>query len=290
MVPDGNTVSRTATTARSAHASSTSQKASGVASPSAPSRWITLGCYWKFRPPEQGPRVNCGYGRMGHLEPARPAPTPGRRGTAAAFRDLCRSSPWKWHSLRFEYLDRPLAAEPGSPGAAPHADLVRAWLRRPGALRLETADGLVLQSTTGINDSRDVFYTRSTRKTWLLPPHLVTPVYDDHGLVRRRPEAAYGEPGFGNGRFAAALDPVELAGNAPVPLEFPNANPVELGTITGVVHEGRPRPGSHRDTEPRIPPQRPRRAAVPAGPHAREDRRRHGRMCREPVAGRRAER
>ena len=32
---------------------------------------------------------------------------------AAAFRDLCRSSPWKWHSLRFEYLDRPLAADAG---------------------------------------------------------------------------------------------------------------------------------------------------------------------------------
>ncbi|MDI3212409.1 hypothetical protein [Arthrobacter sp. AL12] len=159
---------------------------------------------------------------------------------AAAFRHLCRSSPWKWQSLRFEYLDRPLAVDPGGTETAPPPDLVCAWLRRPGALRLETADGLVLQSTTGINDSRDVFYVRSTRKTWLLPPHLVTPVYDDRGLVRRRPEAAYGEPGFGNGRFAAALDPVELAGNAPVPLEFPNANAVELDGISEVMHEGRP--------------------------------------------------
>ena len=188
---------------------------------------------------------------------------------AAAFRNLCRSSPWKWHSLRFEYLDRPLAAAPGAPEAAPAPDLVRAWLRRPGALRLETADGLVLQSTTGINDSRDVFYTRSTRKTWLLPPHLVTPVYDDHGLVRRRPEAAYGEPGFGNGRFAAALDPVELAGNSPVPLEFPNSNPVELGTITEILHEGRPalevtvtpNPG-YRPSDPASPLCRPGRTLV----------------------------
>ena len=114
----------------------------------------------------------------------------GPAGQAAAFRHLCRSSPWKWQSLRFEYLDRPLAVDPGAAETAPPADLVRAWLRRPGALRLETVDGLVLQSTTGINDSRDVFYVRSTRKTWLLPPHLVTPVYDDRGLVRRRPEAA----------------------------------------------------------------------------------------------------
>ena len=48
------------------------------------------------------------------------------------------------------------------------------------------------------------------------------------GLVQRRTEAAYGEPSFGNGRLAAALDPVELAGNAPVPLELPESNPVSF--------------------------------------------------------------
>lgn len=206
---------------------------------------------------------------------ARGQGTPGNPAEqGAAFRHLCRSSPWKWQTLRFEYLDRPLAAGPGAagPGAAgtaPPPDLVRGWLRRPGALRLETADGLVLHSTTGINDSRDVFYVRSTRKTWLLPPHLVTPVYDDRGLVRRRPEAAYGEPGFGNGRFAAALDPVELAGNAPVPLEFPNSNAVELGAVTEVMHEGRPaleatvtpNPG-YRPSYPDAPLCRPGRTLV----------------------------
>jgi hypothetical protein len=166
---------------------------------------------------------------------------------AMKFRNLCRSSPWKWQSLRFEYLD---SAAPGSAsgaeeaaprqGALPTEGVVRAWLRRPGALRLESADAAVLHSTTGINDSKDGFYISSTRKSWLLPPQLVTPVYDDGGLVRRRPEAAYGEPCFGNGRFAAALDPVELAGNAPVPIEFPNSNAVELGTVTALDHEGRP--------------------------------------------------
>ncbi|TLM86145.1 hypothetical protein [Pseudarthrobacter sp. NamE5] len=151
------------------------------------------------------------------------------------FRNLCRSSPWKWQSLRFEYWDEPFEEAP-----SPAAPLVRAWLRRPGALRLESPDGLVLHSTTGINDSKDGFYVSSTRKSWLLPPHLVTPVYDDSGLVRRRPEAAYGEPGFGNGRFSAALDPVELAGNAPVPLEFPGSNPVEVRDVIRLEHEGRP--------------------------------------------------
>jgi hypothetical protein len=175
----------------------------------------------------------------------RPGPgTPkGPAEQAATFRNLCRSSPWKWQSLRFEYLDRPLphpSTDPAGDLAAGAPDLVRAWLRRPGALRLETAERLVLHSTTGINDSRDGFYVSSTRKSWLLPPQLVTPVYDDGGLVRRRPEAAYGEPCFGNGRFGAALDPVELAGNAPVPLEFPNSNAVEVGPILEVDHEGRP--------------------------------------------------
>lgn len=150
------------------------------------------------------------------------------------FRNLCRSSPWKWQSLRFEYWDEPFTDAPG-----PSAPLVRAWLRRPGALRLETADGLVLHSTTGINDSKDGLYVSATRKSWLLPPHLVAPVYDDGGLVRRRPEAAYGEPGFGNGRFSAALDPVELAGSAPVPLEFPGTNAVEVGGVSRVDHDGR---------------------------------------------------
>ncbi|SDI21731.1 hypothetical protein SAMN05216555_101337 [Arthrobacter cupressi] len=149
---------------------------------------------------------------------------------SSTFRNLCRSSPWKWTSLRFEYRDLP------GDGSGP----LKAWLRRPGALRLENADGVLLHSTTGINDSRDSFYVRSSRSSWLLPAHLVTPVYDGAGLVRRRPEAAYGEPSFGNGRLAAALDPVELAGNAPVPIEFPESNPVALGAVREVDHEGRP--------------------------------------------------
>jgi len=136
--------------------------------------------------------------------------------------------------MRFEYWDQAFASAP-----APGAPFVRAWLRRPGALRLESPERLVLHSTTGINDSRDVFYVSATRKSWLLTPHLVTPVYDDAGLVRRRPEAAYGEPGFGNGRFSAALDPVELAGNAPVPIEFPGSNALDIREVRYSDHEGR---------------------------------------------------
>ncbi|MGN7148993.1 hypothetical protein ACTHQ6_08355 [Arthrobacter sp. SAFR-179] len=170
---------------------------------------------------------------------SRRRPVPGPPGVpvdlAAMFRNLCRSSPWKWQTLRFEYWDQAFASAP-----APGAPFVRAWLRRPGALRLESPDGRVLHSTTGINDSRDGIYVSATRKSWLLPPHLVTPVYDDAGLVRRRPEAAYGEPGFGNARFSAALDPVELAGNAPVPIEFPGTNALDIPDTRFAEHEGRP--------------------------------------------------
>lgn len=184
----------------------------------------------------------------------------GRVDAAAGFRNLCRSSPWKWQSLRFEYREQPTGSATGD------AVTVQAWLRRPGALRLESADGAVLHSTTGINDSRDGFYVSSTRKSWLLPPQLVTPVYDDAGLVRRRPEAAYGEPCFGNGRFAAALDPVELAGNSPVPAEFPHLNSVELMSISEVEHEDRPA------LEAIIVPNAAYSPADPAAPLCREGR------------------
>jgi hypothetical protein len=156
-------------------------------------------------------------------------------GNAEIFRCLCRSSPWRWDSLRFELR----AVNPGAPEGDPAAGVLRAWTRRPGALRVESADGQLLYSTTGINDSRDGFYVSATRKSWLLPPHLVTPVFNGIDLVRRRPEAAYGEPVFGNGRWSAMLDPVELAGSAPVAYEAPFANPVEIHELTETEHGGR---------------------------------------------------
>ncbi|MCY0904921.1 hypothetical protein [Arthrobacter sp. H14-L1] len=186
---------------------------------------------------------------------------------AEHFRDLCRSSPWKWQSLRFELrfrrppesvgaLDQPPSqaalADPPDPGVAADADPrdvaaaaqadppVNCWVRRPQALRVEAPEGTLLYSTTGINDSKDGLFISGRRKPWLLPAHLVTPVYDDDGLVRRRPEAAYGEPRFGDGRFPALLDPVELAGDRPVPLDYPFANVAEPGPIEHVEHEGRP--------------------------------------------------
>lgn len=151
-----------------------------------------------------------------------------------SFRHLCRSSPWRWHSLRFEVHQVLPDAAP-----SPLPPLMN-WLRRPGSLRVETLDGEVLARTTKVNESKDLLFISGSRKPWLLAPALTYPVYDDDGYVMRRPEALYGEPSYGSARFAAALDPVELAGNQPVQLERPFDNPVSIENIALVEHYGRP--------------------------------------------------
>ena len=175
-----------------------------------------------------------------------PFPEPGiSRERTAAFRRLCRSSPWRWNTLRFEVAWFGPGATPeipaGDAGAVPAAGptRVRAWLRRPNALRVETLDGHLLHSTTRINASRSIFYAVGTRTSWMLPPQLTTPVYDDDGLVRRRPEAAYGDPSFGDPRWAAVLDPVELGGTEPAPTELPFSNAVRVLGLEETTPEGR---------------------------------------------------
>lgn len=165
----------------------------------------------------------------------RPGDGHGLAADSSSFRKLCRSSPWRWETLQCEYWDEPFISGP-SPGAV----LVRAWVKRPGALRVEDVDGVLLESSSGGSGSRAGLYTGATRKSWLLPPQLVTPVYDDAGLVTRRPEAAYGDPGFGSGCFSAALDPVELTGNVPVPIEFPGSNPVLVTEVVRTEQDSRP--------------------------------------------------
>ena len=181
--------------------------------------------------------------------------------TADTFRHICRSSPWRWQSVRFElhrkfpntlhggsgkvWVPEPDAA--GDAGVVDRASAVdvnpelslNCWVRRPGALRVETLEGELLASTTKINESRDSLFISGSRKPWLLQPSLVNPVKDNAGYVVRRPEARYGEPAYGSGRSASALDPVELAGERPVPLEAPFANVAEIDDIATVSHHGR---------------------------------------------------
>ena len=148
-----------------------------------------------------------------------------------AFAALCRSSPWRWATLRFVLS--------WTQGDNPTAEPVRAQLRRPSELRVETLDGSPLYTTTSLERSRDDFYVAGTARSWLLPPALVTPVRDDRGLVIRRPEAAYGDPVFGGGRWQAVLDPVECVGSAPTPPYLPEQRPARLSALTADVFEGR---------------------------------------------------
>ncbi|GAA1199680.1 hypothetical protein [Prauserella alba] len=61
--------------------------------------------------------------------------------TEERFRALARSAPWRWHSLRFTTGARRAAEE-----RAVHT--VRAYVRKPGRLRVESLDGTVLQRDT----------------------------------------------------------------------------------------------------------------------------------------------
>lgn len=176
------------------------------------------------------------------------------------FRSLCRSSPWRWETLHFTITWRTPTEQGG--GTAP--PLV-AWLRRPAALRVEAANGTLLYSTTGNETSRDALYVSATRKSWLLAPRLVTPVYDDTGLVRRRPEAAYGEAVFGDPRWSSMLDPVELAGNSPVAMAFPGANRVEVEDFAEETFGGRPVLGATVTPNPSYEPAAPGRPLVGGG-------------------------
>lgn len=148
--------------------------------------------------------------------------------SAPTFRNLCRSSPWRWQTVRFEFQPRGQAAR-----------TLQCWVRRPGALRVEAPGGTLLAGTTGINASKGALYISGSRRPWLLPPALVNPIMDDDGYVVRRPEALYGEPAYGTGRASAALDPVELAGGQPAALETPFAHPAEVSDIAAVSHGGR---------------------------------------------------
>lgn len=163
-----------------------------------------------------------------------------------SFLHLCRSSPWRWQSLRFEAHQ--MLPESNTDQAEisrhPVADLLPPtmnWLRRPGALRVETLEGQVLFRSLKVNESKELLFISGNRKSWLLAPGLTYPVYDDDGLVMRRPEALYGEPSYGDARFAAALDPVELAGSEPIPLErWPFGNPAKIEDLAMIEHQGRP--------------------------------------------------
>lgn len=155
--------------------------------------------------------------------PSAPAPA-----DPEEFAALCRSSPWRWGTIRFVLSWR---LSPGAP--------VRAWVRRPSGLRVESLDRALRYTAGSLEQSREDFSVTPTPASWLLPPALVTPVFTDSGLVERRPQAAYGDPLFGGGRWQAVLDPVELAGDAPVPPYLPERRPCTIEDVAVRAQHGR---------------------------------------------------
>ena len=108
--------------------------------------------------------------------------------SADAFAALARSSPWRWSTLRFTVR---WPVDQWKPGA------VRAWLRRPDRLRVETLDGALLQ------------VVREPRRN-----PAPEPATRPDGLVgeRRLPwEHDLDAPMHQDYDWVAMLDPVELA-------------------------------------------------------------------------------
>ena len=127
--------------------------------------------------------------------------------SADDFAALARSSPWRWSTLRF------VEGRPG-PGAR---DAVRAWLRRPDALRVETIGGALVQVVRERRQAVGVLSIsggQTEHVPWPADAGAPTPEFRRDGLVAARPptwELSYDAPMYQDYFWVAMLDPVELA-------------------------------------------------------------------------------
>jgi hypothetical protein len=150
-----------------------------------------------------------------------------------AFRALARSSPWRWSTLRGTVR---------WPGNRWRPDPVRAWVRRPDALRVETPDGDLLQLVREQRRRIGVL-TPDGGRTRTLPwvaegraPHL-----RPDGLVAERPDdLSYDDPMYQSYDWVAMLDPVELADGCDPDTGAPAGPALEVDAVTEVDHAGRP--------------------------------------------------
>lgn len=157
------------------------------------------------------------------------------------FRRLARSSPWLWDSVQLDVSATDTDNQALAFDAADSPTRLTVLIRRPDAIRVEDERGAVLFRTEHINDSKDASFVAATRKSWLLPPQLLAPVYGDDGLVTRRPEAAYRNELMPVGLWSAFLDPVELAGFVPGPADLPFPHPTMIHSVHELTDEsGRP--------------------------------------------------
>jgi hypothetical protein len=159
--------------------------------------------------------------------------------SASDFAALARSSPWRWSTLQFT------ARWTGDDW---RTDQLRAWLRRPDRLRVETVDGALVQviheapRQVGIlaSDGRSSLGT----VPWWTSDDAARPRLRADGLVAERPdrlgmEAHFDAPMYRDYFWVAMLDPVELAdgfsddADAVVP-------GTEIESVVDVDHGGRP--------------------------------------------------
>lgn len=152
--------------------------------------------------------------------------------SASDFAALARSSPWRWSTLSFT------ARWPRDPWPAWE---LRAWLRRPDRLRVETVEGALIQVVhesprqVGVATSDGDRYTAT--RPWWTAPDAPPPLLRADGLVTARPgrlavEFSYDAPMYRDYFWVAMLDPVELADGY-----SPDADAVLPGTQVDAVSE-----------------------------------------------------
>ena len=157
--------------------------------------------------------------------------------SADAFAALARSSPWRWSTLRFTARWW-RAGGRGTPS-------VRAWLRRPDRLRVETVDGRLLRNVRERRSEVGVLTTHGGYHRvlpWPTDPEAPVPVLRPDGLVAERPsdsDVGYDSPFYENYFWTAMLDPVELADGRDPDSGLPVAG-IAVDSVTEVEHAGRP--------------------------------------------------
>lgn len=169
------------------------------------------------------------------MPPDRRSPSP----TAADFAALARSSPWLWSTLRFtlrlrdaRWLDEP----------------VRAWLRRPDRLRVESLDGQLRQIVHEPRHEVAVLTIGDQAASrlelpWPTDRGAATPQLRADGLVMARPGGPMADPSLDAPMYqsyfwVAMLDPVELADGRDAATG--NAVPgTRIEAVTETMHDGR---------------------------------------------------
>jgi hypothetical protein len=144
--------------------------------------------------------------------------------TPDSFTALARSSPWRWSTLRFTVRRGVDAGRP---------DPVRAWLRRPDVVRVETLDGELLQIV------REPPQQVGASLPW--PSTADEPVRRPDGLIAERaPGFLFDAPMFEDYRWVAMLDPVELADGRDHDSGDPAWPALVVDAVAEVEHAGRP--------------------------------------------------